>query len=157
MPSREGLPGQKGSTPPTFMIGEAAAQSGCTPEGIRYYEREGVVPAPTRGGGNYRRYRTTDIDRLRFVRRARALGFSLNQVRSLLTLAMGNPTRACADVDRMARAHLADVNAKLAQLAILRDELEYVINACPGGLDIARCRILGGLAAVDPTLAHDET
>jgi DNA-binding transcriptional MerR regulator len=146
------MPSRPASAPtaaePTLVIGELAARTGTTPEAIRYYERVGVLPAPARaGGGRYRRYRAADVERLGFVRRARELGFSLDEVRDLLGLA-DQPERPCGEVDRLAQAHLAAVNAKLAQLAALRDELERVIGACRGGHAVADCRILGALGDV---------
>ena len=134
------------TTAPTYSIGEAARLSGCTPEAIRYYEREGVVPSPSRHGtGRYRHYRGGDINRLRFLRRARELGFSLADVRDLLALAEGNPSRRCVDVDRLATAHLGQVEAKIAQLSALRDRLADVIGQCQGGFAVSDCRILGAL------------
>lgn len=130
----------------SYTIGEAATLAGCTAEAIRYYEREGVLPAAERGGaGRYRRYDDTDIERLRFLRRARDLGFTLSEVRALLDFAEGEPTRSCAEVDRLARTHLVQVEAKLAQLTKLRDELSRVIAECGGGAAVD-CRILGALA-----------
>lgn len=136
-----------------LTIGELAAQTGCTAEAIRYYEREGVVPRPTRTGpGRYRSYGAADVERLAFLRRARELGFSLAEVRALLAFSDGDPSRSCSDVDQMARAHLAQVDAKIAQLAALRTALASVIAQCRGGLAVADCRILGALGAgVDGT------
>jgi DNA-binding transcriptional MerR regulator len=129
-----------------LTIGDAARLSGCTPEAIRYYEREGVVPSPTRAGsGRYRHYRRGDIDRLRFLRRARELGFSLAEVRNLLALAEGERTRKCSEVDRLAKAHLATMESKLAQLGTLRDRLTTLIGRCRGGFAVSDCRILGAL------------
>lgn len=128
-----------------LVIGELAARTRTTPETIRYYERVGVLPTPTRtGGGKYRRYGAEDVERLGFVRRARDLGFSLDEVRDLLGLA-DQPDRPCAEVEQLARAHLAAVDAKLAQLSALRDELDRVIGACHGRRAVADCRILGAL------------
>lgn len=130
-----------------LSIGELAARSGCTAEAIRYYEREGVVPQPARtGGGRYRQYGSADVERLVFLRRARELGFSVAEVRELMTLADGDPARSCADVDAIARAHLEQVEAKLAQLSSLREELARVIHECQGGSAVADCRILGALS-----------
>ena len=135
---------------PGLVIGELAARTGTTPEAIRYYERVGVLPPPARaGGGRYRRYGETDVQRLGFVRRARELGFSLEEVRELLDLA-DQPERPCAEVDRLARAHLAAVDEKLQRLAVLRQELERVIGACQGGMAVAECRILGALGGYAP-------
>ena len=135
------LPATTGCT-----IGEAAKRAGCTPEAIRYYEREGVLPAPPRSGqGRYRRYSPSDVEQLRFLRRARDLGFSVQEVRELLTLASGDQERSCGNVDRLARAHLARVDTKLARLGALRAELARVVEECQG-LAVADCRILGALA-----------
>jgi DNA-binding transcriptional MerR regulator len=132
---------------PTIVIGELAAFTGTTPEAIRYYERVGVLPHPARqGAGRYRRYGAPDVERLNFVRRARELGFSLDEVRDLLGLT-DQPDRPCAEVDELARAHLVAVNEKIGQLTALRSELERVIGACQGGLAIADCRILAALGA----------
>lgn len=130
-----------------LSIGELAARAGVTPEAIRYYEREGVVPTAHRtGAGRYRRYGEADVERLRFIRRARDLGFSLDEVRELLALADGDPARPCEEVNRIARAHLTAVDAKLAQLAALRAELDRVIATCGGVVPVTQCPILGALS-----------
>ncbi|MCU0617007.1 MAG: helix-turn-helix domain-containing protein [Gemmatimonadaceae bacterium] len=130
-----------------FSIGALATRTGTTAETIRYYERIGLLPAPARAGsGRYRRYDATDVDRLAFIRRARELGFSIEEVGELLGLA-GDPHRPCADVDRLARAHLATVDEKLRQLSTLRDELQRVIGQCAGATQMVDCRILGALRA----------
>jgi DNA-binding transcriptional MerR regulator len=130
-----------------MTIGELAARTGVTPETIRYYEREGVVPPATRGGaGRYRRYDAADAERLCFVRHARDLGFSLDEVRELLALAAGDPDGPCGDVNRIARAHLAQVDTKLAQLQALRTELAVLIDACDSDRAVAECSLLGALS-----------
>jgi DNA-binding transcriptional MerR regulator len=133
----------------SLTIGALAARTGVTAETIRYYERVGVLPRPSRRAAGpthagYRRYGPADVSRLAFVHRARELGFSLDEVRQLLSLAR-DPARPCAEVDALARAHLAKVDAKLAELAALRAELGLVISKCRGGMDVAECRILGAL------------
>jgi DNA-binding transcriptional MerR regulator len=135
------------SNSPDLTIGELADRTGVSPEAIRYYEREGVVPLAARGGrGRYRMYREADAERLRFIRRARDLGFSLDEVRELLALADGRPDRDCTDVNRIARARLAQVKSKLAQLAALRVELDHLIDACDDVVPVADCRILAALS-----------
>jgi DNA-binding transcriptional MerR regulator len=139
------------SMPAALTIGELATQAGVSAEAIRYYEREGVVPAAARGGtGRYRQYGAADVERLRFIRRARDLGFSLHEVRELLALADGSPSHPCTDVNRIARTHLAQVDAKLAQLAALRMELDRLIGECDGVVPVADCRILGALSGAEP-------
>lgn len=134
----------------SLTIGALAQRTGVTAETIRYYERVGVLPRPARGvagqtHGGYRRYGPGDIERLSFVRRARDLGFSVQDVRELLSLAE-DPTRPCGEVDALARLHLAQVEARIAQLSALRAQLEQVINGCRGGLAMADCRILRALS-----------
>jgi DNA-binding transcriptional MerR regulator len=130
-----------------ITIGELATRTGVTRETIRYYEREGVIPPATRGGaGRYRRYGAADAERLRFVRHARDLGFSLDEVRELLALAAGDPDGPCGDVNRIARAHLAQVEAKLARLQALRTELALLIDACDSDRAVAECSLLGALS-----------
>lgn len=145
-----------GGTTDGITIGELAARTGCTPEAIRYYEREGVVPRPARAGsGRYRKYTDADVERLAFLRRARELGFSLAEVRALLRFSDGDPGRSCGEVDELARAHLAQVDAKLSQLAALRDALAGVIDQCRGGHAVADCRILGALGGFMATPVDD--
>ncbi len=139
--------GQNGEADATLSIGELAARTGVTAETIRYYEREGVIPPATRrGAGQYRRYAVADAERLRFVRRARDLGFSLEEVRELLDLAAGRRGGPCAEVNRMARTHLAQVDAKLAQLAALRIELDRLVASCERDDAVTDCSLLSALS-----------
>lgn len=109
-------------------------------ETIRYYERMGLVARPGRTEGNYRSYRDEDVARLRFIRQTRDLGFSLEQVRALLSLSR-HGGRDCGAVDAIATEHLAEVDRKIADLTALRRELAAVIDSCGGGT-VAECRIL---------------
>lgn len=153
---RETMRGRQDTPATGLTIGELAQQTGCTAEAIRYYEREGVVPRPARTGtGRYRQYGPGDVERLAFLRRARDLGFSLVEVRELLAFNDGDPARACGEVDALARAHLAQVDAKIAHLNALRDALAGVIAQCGGAMAVADCRILGALAgATGSPTAH---
>ncbi len=123
-----------------LSIGELARASRVKAETIRYYERVGLLPAATRGSNGYRRYGDTDVQRLRFIRRARSLGFALEEIRALVTLA-GDPARDCGAVDAAARAHLAAVESRIAELSRLRGELQGMIARCTGGRT-GDCRIL---------------
>ena len=125
-------------------IGELARATDSKPETIRYYERIGLLPVPPRTGGNYRDYSAAHVSRLAFARRARDLGFSIEQVRALLDLA-DHKEQSCEAVDAIAREHLVQVKRKLADLAALRRELESLIGQCRHGT-IAECRILEALA-----------
>ena len=95
-----------------MKIGEASAASGCHIETIRYYERAGLMSKPARTEGGYRAYRPEEVQRLRFITRGRELGFSIEEIRSLLALA-GDATLSCGDVDRLARQHLADIRTRV--------------------------------------------
>ena len=126
-----------------MKISRAAEASGCHLETIRYYERIGLLPQPDRTGSGYRVYGSADIERLRFIARGRDLGFSLEEIRSLLQLA-GDEGLCCVDVDRLARSHLADIRTRLADLQRMASELERVIASCQGG-QRGQCTILSTL------------
>jgi MerR family mercuric resistance operon transcriptional regulator len=126
-----------------MRIGEAAAASGCHIETIRYYERIGLLPRPARTGGGYRDYLPQEVDRLRFITRGRELGFSLEEIRSLLTLS-DDPALSCRDVDQLARHHLADIEQRVRELRRIARELERTIASCAGGKR-GQCAILGSL------------
>jgi Cu(I)-responsive transcriptional regulator len=130
----------------TFRIGDLARLTGTKLETIRYYERLGLLPAPARTLGNYRAYARHHLERLTFIRRGRDLGFSLSEVRELLRLA-DDRRQSCAEVDRIARVHLAEVERKLSHLRALGSELRQLIDQCRHGR-IAECRIIEALAPV---------
>jgi Cu(I)-responsive transcriptional regulator len=110
---------------------------------IRYYERIGLLPAPSRTQGNYRAYKLEHLNRLSFIRRARDLGFPLAQVRALLGLS-DDRDHSCEDVDAIARQHLVEVRRKIADLTALRRQLESIISQCGHGT-VAECRIIEAL------------
>ena len=115
-----------------MKIGDLAKATGTKVETIRYYEQTGLLPAPARTRGNYRSYGGEHLARLSFIRRARDLGFSIEQVRALVDLS-DDRTRDCATVDHIAGEHLRDVDRKIADLTALRRELSAVIASCCGG------------------------
>lgn len=112
-------------------------------ETVRWYERIGLLGAPARTAGNYRAYGREHLERLSFVRRARDLGFSLDQVRELLRLS-DQRDRPCEEVDRIARGHLTEVERKIADLTTLGQELQSLIGQCGHGT-VAECRIVEAL------------
>lgn len=128
-----------------MKIGEAAGASGCHIETIRYYERVGLLPAPGRTEGGYRYYTEGQVQRLRFITRGRELGFSLDEIRSLLALA-DDESLSCGDVDRLARRHLEEIRARVRELNRMVRELERTITGCQGGRR-AQCTILDALRA----------
>lgn len=127
-----------------MQIGELAKATATKVETIRYYEQTGLLPAPARTLANYRSYGSDHLARLSFIRRARDLGFSIEQVRALLDLS-DDRTRDCATVDNIANEHLREVDRKIADLTALRRELSAVIASCDGGT-VAECRIIEALA-----------
>jgi DNA-binding transcriptional MerR regulator len=127
-----------------LSIGDLARETETKVETIRYYERIGLLPAPARTAGGQRAYAPDHLRRLAFVRRARGLGFALDQVRALLDLA-DQPDRDCTAVDEVARTHLAEEDRKLADLAGLRHALADLIDRCGHGR-VAECRIIEALS-----------
>jgi MerR family transcriptional regulator, copper efflux regulator len=127
----------------TYKIGEVAAASGVTTKTIRYYESIGLLDAPQRAGNGYRTYQPDTIDKLRFVHRARGLGFGLDQVRSLLAL-WADEGRASAEVKALALDQVAQVELKIAELQNMRDTLMHLVDACHGD-DRPNCPILDEL------------
>ena len=131
-----------------MKIGELAKATGTKVETIRYYEQTGLLPEPGRTQGNYRSYGGEHLARLSFIRRARDLGFGIEQIRALLDLS-DDRSRDCATVDRIATEHLREVDRKIADLTALRRELSAVITSCDGGT-VAQCRIIEALGPADP-------
>lgn len=129
-----------------MTIGNLGRRTGTKVETVRYYERIGLLPAPGRTSGNYRAYDAAHLNRLSFIRRARDLGFSIEQLRELLSLA-DQKDRPCEAVDAIAREHLCEVERKIRDLQALRRELDMIISQCGCGT-IAECRIVEALSPV---------
>ena len=123
-------------------IGELARRTGANIETIRYYERIGLLPKPQRQG-RYRSYETADVRRLSFVRRARELGFKLDEVRALLGMAASDGS--CAQVRDLAAAHLRDVQARLSDLSRIERVLARAVQACDAGANEG-CPLIDALA-----------
>lgn len=115
-----------------ITIGRLSKSTGTNIETIRYYERMGLLHAPGRSPGGYRLYSTDHLKRLNFIRRARALGFSLAEVRKLLALA-DQRRRPCAEVRVVAEAHLDDVKAKIGDLRRMERVLKETVARCQAG------------------------
>lgn len=126
-----------------LAIGALSKRTGSKVETIRYYERVGLLPPPGRSAGGYRLYETGHLKRLTFVRRARALGFSIDEVRRLLDLA-DHRRRPCAEARALAAAHLEDVRAKIADLQAMKQVLEETVARCADGRD-AHCALIDAL------------
>lgn len=106
----------------SLLVGELARESGVTPDTVRFYERASLLAAPARTAAGYRVYDSAALDRIRFIKRAQKLGFTLDQIRQILSL-RGNRPATCQCVLRMAEASLVDVEAKLRDLQAFRDAL----------------------------------
>jgi Cu(I)-responsive transcriptional regulator len=128
-----------------LSIGDVAKATGVKVVTIRYYEQIGLMPAPSRTDGNYRAYSQEHIRGLRFIRRCRDLGFTLEQVRDLLRLA-SQKNEECSEVDRITMRHLADIEAKVSDLTRLAAELRRISECCRGDGLIANCRIIEALS-----------
>jgi MerR family copper efflux transcriptional regulator len=112
-------------------IGEASAASGVSAKMIRYYESIGLVPETQRSGSNYRVYGERELHTLRFIRRARDLGFSLDRIKGLLSL-WQDSARASADVKQIALAHVDELNQRIRELSEMRDTLNTLAGCCQG-------------------------
>ncbi|MNR82300.1 HTH-type transcriptional regulator HmrR [compost metagenome] len=132
-------------------IGEAAQASGITAKMIRHYESIQLIKPSARSDAGYRTYGENDLHTLRFIKRARKLGFALDQIRDLLSL-WNDEQRASADVKAIALAHVADLNKRVAELTEMRDTLQHLAHSCNGDAR-ADCPILQGLAQADGS--HD--
>lgn len=130
-------------TAPIFPIGVMAERTGLSPEGIRFYEAAGLLPSPTRTEGRRRIYSLAHLKRLAFIRRARDLGFTLDEVRALLRLADATPD-SCAQGRKMAAAHLDDVRKKIADLRVLERVLSRTVSLCDAGTQ-SRCPLIDAL------------
>jgi MerR family mercuric resistance operon transcriptional regulator len=129
----------------SITIGKLAAAAGVNLETIRYYERIGLMPEPPRTASNQRDYEPSDIRRLSFIRRARELGFTLDEIRGLLALSKPGH-RSCADVSQIAGAHLHDVRAKIKHLRKLERILSETVGKC-SGRKVPACPVLDMLSS----------
>ena len=126
--------------------GELAQRSGCNIETVRFYEKRGFLPPPPRTAGGHRDYAPEHLKRLTFIRRSRELGFTLDEVRSLLALVDGSDW-TCAEVKAMTLEHLAGVRRKIADLEKLAQVLEDMTAQCEGG-PVPECPVVDALSSV---------
>ncbi len=126
-----------------FTIGALSKGTGCHIETIRYYERIGLMPKPSRSPGGHRLYEDDHLRRLTFIRRSRELGFTLEEVRGLLRLVDGG-SYTCAEVKTLTLDHAAEVRRKVADLRKLERVLEAMAAECDGG-EVPECPIIDAL------------
>lgn len=125
--------------------GELAARTGCNPETVRYYEKIGLLAEPRRSPNGYRSYDDTQVGRLRFILRGRELGFSIEDIRGLLSLVDGG-IQTCAEVRRRTQVHLDDIRGKIADLKRIERVLRETAAQCSGEA-APDCPILEALAS----------
>jgi MerR family copper efflux transcriptional regulator len=135
-------------TSKSMHIGRLAAEANVSVDTVRYYERAQLLPSPCRTMAGYRLYPANAVDRLRFIRRAKELGFSLDEIRELLTMSDQRDT-GVASIRDIAAQRLADVEARLAELNRLRDGLKNLVDACPGHGDPGQCPILNAFTSTN--------
>ncbi|MFT3735149.1 MAG: Cd(II)/Pb(II)-responsive transcriptional regulator [Rhodocyclaceae bacterium] len=139
-----------------LKIGDLARLAGCGVETVRHYEREGLLPRVARTAGNYRLYGEAHLQRLRFIRRCRALGMSQDEVRTLLDL-QSRPADNCEAVDACVTAHIEHVSQRIAELQLLLQELQAVRAHCGRPDVVAQCGILDALQTDQPGSADVAT
>ncbi|MBJ7574178.1 heavy metal-responsive transcriptional regulator [Luteimonas sp. MC1828] len=128
-----------------MQIGQLSKRTDTPIDTIRYYERNGVLPAPERQASGYRSFGDDDVARLRFVRRAKGLGFTLREIRDLLALS-ANRGEDMAAVRHAATLRLSEVERKIDELERIRDGLRALVDACPGHGNVTHCPILSSLS-----------
>ena len=131
-----------------MQIGAAAKVSGVSAKMIRHYESIGLIPSADRRDSNYRDYGASEVHRLGFIRRARDLGFSMDEIRELLTL-WGDRERSSADVKALTLAHVAELEEKIAALGEMRNTLMHLADSCDGD-HRPHCPIIKGLEGTMP-------
>ncbi len=127
-----------------FSIGEMAKRAGVGIDTVRYYERTHLLPAANRLASGYRQYDSTDVQRLSFIRHAKELGFTLDEIRELLALSTDRE-RGVRGVKARAEVRLADLDHRIREMQRMRCGLQRLVAACPGQGDLKQCPILGAL------------
>lgn len=136
------------SNPNSLTISKLASRGGVNVTTIRYYERRGLLPKPSRAASGYRLYADDAVRRLRFVRQAQLLGFSLVEIQDLLSLRM-KPDTTCADIRKHARQKIAAVNQKIENLQRIKCALTKLASACRGKGPTSECPILDALESTE--------
>jgi len=127
-----------------MTIGQVARRSGVGVETVRFYERKGLIPAPPRRTSGYRQYPEETVRRIRFIRRAKDLGFSLAEIGDLLSLRL-DPAARCEDVRGRALAKIQDIDERLRSLRRMKSTLSKLVTACSKGGSVDGCPILEAL------------
>ncbi|QIL20627.1 heavy metal-responsive transcriptional regulator [Thermomonas sp. HDW16] len=131
-----------------MQIGQLAQHTGVAIDTVRYYERQGLLPPPQRRASGYRQYGEQDISRLRFIRRAKDLGFSLQEIQDLLRLSASEDADR-AEVRALAQHRLADIEHKMRNLEAMRATLANLVSHCSGHGSLDNCPIIESLLGVE--------
>lgn len=131
-----------------LTIGRLASAAGVGVETIRFYERQGLLPEPPRQHSGYRQYPSAAVARVKFIRRAKELGFTLKEIQELLELRV-DPDKSCGDIRALARTKIKDVQDKMADLARIKNALERLARACRGAGPTSECPILDAIEKED--------
>ncbi len=135
-----------------MKIGELAKLAHCPVETVRYYEHEGLLAAPARSAGNYRLYTSSHLERLGFIRNCRTLDMTLGEIRRLLAL-MDSPAADCSGVNALVDEHIRHVQARIASLLGLQQQLVELRQRCAAGRDVEQCGILQQLGSTPVSAA----
>jgi MerR family copper efflux transcriptional regulator len=125
----------------SMTVGALAKQAGVKIDTIRYYERRGLLPKPPRTNSGYRTFTPASVDRLRFIKQAQALGFTLTEVNQLLALRL-SPDMTCTDVRKRAQAKVADIEQKIQSLHAMKQALQHLVSACAADGPARKCSFL---------------
>lgn len=139
-----------------LRTGQVATQAGVNVTTLRYYERAGLIDAPPRTTSGYRAYPAETVSRLRFIRRAQALGFTLQEIADLLSLRV-SPTASSVEMKARAQAKIADIEDKIRTLARMQETLTNITMACDGCAPLRACPILDALEAHEDGRDYQET
>ena len=132
-----------------MTIGQMARSAGASVETIRFYEREGLLEHPARSASGYRKYAPEAVARLRMIRQAKELGFSLNEIKELLALRVA-PGKSCSDVRARTERKIADIDQRIAALKRMKAALARLAAACAGRGPTSECPILEALESESP-------
>jgi MerR family copper efflux transcriptional regulator len=130
--------------PKGLTIGQVARKAGFGIETVRFYERNGLIDEPPRKASGYRQYPESVISRLQFIKRAKELGFSLREIKELLSLRV-DPTTTCSDIRERAEAKIADIEGKIQSLERMKDVLTGLTASCGGVGPVSECPIVEAL------------
>ena len=128
----------------SMTVGALATQAGVKIDTIRYYERHGLLPKASRTNSGYRIFTSASVERLKFIKQAQALGFTLNEVKQLLALRV-SPGMTCNDVRKRADAKLADIQYKIDSLHAMKRALQQLVSACEAVGPASECSFLANL------------